>query len=132
MIQWAEDTSSYLNQWKIEKGSFANDGVVMQLLLRNFTRFSSLIQIVRNKLIYYGDKYKSNILDNPAVFKINKNSPKERLVNLFWLTKDLFLELSYWPTETLESNRIKYCWIATEGDKELKLGSASLGILLIV
>ena len=39
-------------------------------------------KIVRNELIYYRDTHKSDILDNPAMFKVNKNSHEERLVNL--------------------------------------------------
>ncbi|KAG1653603.1 hypothetical protein GQR58_025471 [Nymphon striatum] len=83
-------------------------------------------KIVRNELICYRDTDKSDVLDNPTMFKVNKNLHEERLVNLCTLLagQESSYSSAQLPTNrdaevALESNVAE---VGTEDDMEIEIG----------
>ncbi|CAB4057870.1 unnamed protein product [Lepeophtheirus salmonis] len=88
-------------------------------------------KIVRKELIYYRDTHKFDVLDNPTMFKVNKNLHEERLGTRIPTNRDAEV--------ALECNVVK---VGTEDDMEIEIGkyyailitevNAILGLLLFV
>ncbi|KAG1663725.1 Equilibrative nucleoside transporter 3 [Nymphon striatum] len=83
-------------------------------------------KIARNELICYRDTDKSDVLDNPTMFKVNKNLHEERLVNLCTLLagQESSYSSALLPTNrdaevALESNVAE---VGTEDDMEIEIG----------
>ena len=81
--------------------SWGGPAISVEELMTILQKFSdNKEKIVRNELVYYRDTHKSEILSNPGLFKVNKVSYDEQLLNLCTLLagKDPMVDYVSLPT----------------------------------